>query len=233
MNGTRLGIYPFLKKSLKKRLPKDTPSFPIDLASGMMAGVAGAALGSPFQLIKTRMMAYSKVKTTLLGQQHKYNSLLHGIRTVVKEEGLAGLQRAVKACMLKVAVASSVQLSTYDLCKRQLAKSQAWKEGASPTATHIVSALAASFCVVSVINPIEVVNTRLYNQTGNVYKSAVDCFCKTLAKEGIQGLYKGYPAHFMRVAPHTVLTFVFVEALRSQYIELKGRQQEQRGSLSQ
>jgi hypothetical protein len=61
---------------------------------------------------------------------------------------------------------------------------------------------------------VQVVNTRLYNQKGEKYKGMTDCFVKTIASEGPTGLYKGFSAHFMRVAPHTILTFVFLEALQ-------------------
>ena len=49
------------------------------------------------------------------------------------------------------------------------------------------------------------------------YLGAADCLWKTVANEGFGGLYKGWSAHFLRVAPHTVLTFVLLEALKSRF----------------
>ena len=44
---------------------------------------------------------------------------------------------------------------------------------------------------------------------------ALDCAFKTVAAEGPLGLYKGAGAHFLRVGPHTVLTFLILEQARA------------------
>ena len=65
---------------------------------------------------------------------------------------------------------------------------------------------------------LQVINTRLYAQGSSaMYRGAGDCLWKTVSTEGVQGLYKGWSAHFLRVAPHTVLTFVLLEALKSRF----------------
>jgi solute carrier family 25 protein 34/35 len=44
----------------------------------------------------------------------------------------------------------------------------------------------------------------MYNQTGNLYKSAFDCLFQTIRTEGLLAIYKGYFAHLARILPHTV-----------------------------
>ena len=53
--------------------------------------------------------------------------------------------------------------------------------------------------------------SRMYNQTGNLYSSALDCFLKTLKTEGVLAIYKGFTAHLARILPHTVLTLTLAE----------------------
>lgn len=215
MNGTRFGLYPTFKRNVRQCAPPSVPDVFVDMVSGVGVGVIGAAIGSPFQMIKIRMQSYSSSSATMaVAEQHKYKSLSHGLATVLKEEGVAGWRRAMDACMVKVALASAVQLSVYDHAKGRLQRSSEWKQRFGATETHIAASLAASLAVVSAINPLEVVSTRLYNQKGEKYKGVTDCFVKTIASEGPTGLYKGFSAHFMRVAPHTILTFVFLEALQ-------------------
>ena len=50
---------------------------------------------------------------------------------------------------------------------------------------------------------------RLYNQTGNLYGGVFDCLFKTIRKEGVLAIYKGFFAHLARILPHTVSTLLY------------------------
>ena len=52
---------------------------------------------------------------------------------------------------------------------------------------------------------------------GQLYRGYVDCFSKTMRKEGLTGLYKGLGASYFRLGPHTVLSLFFWEELRKLY----------------
>lgn len=70
------------------------------------------------------------------------------------------------------------------------------------------------------MNPFDVACTRLYNQKvvdgrGATYTGPVDVLVKTIRAEGIRGVYKGSLVHWMRIGPHTMLTFLFLEQLQA------------------
>lgn len=46
--------------------------------------------------------------------------------------------------------------------------------------------------------------SRMYNQTGNLYKGVFDCLYKTVSTEGLLAIYKGFLPHLARILPHTV-----------------------------
>ena len=64
------------------------------------------------------------------------------------------------------------------------------------------------------------VRNRLYSQPlgpdgeGVLYRGALDC-ARTLAQtEGLRGFYRGFWSHYIRVGPHYVLTFTFLEQIK-------------------
>ncbi|KAI9228193.1 MAG: mitochondrial carrier domain-containing protein [Piptocephalis tieghemiana] len=224
MNGTRIGAYEPIKEGYFRLAGISSPdqpgSFPLRVLAGASAGVVGALVGSPLFLIKTRLQAYSP--TLPVGVQHHYHGVIDALTQVVKSRGWLGLYQGATAAMIRTAMGSSVQLSTYDETKRLLSHHAAhWlgsEEGGENIRLHAVASLITGTFVCVAMNPMDVVSTRLYNQDptgkGHRYSGPVDCVVKTLRTEGPRGLYKGFLAHYLRIGPHTVLTFVFLEQAR-------------------
>eukprot|EP00007_Cunea_sp_BSH-02190019_P000543 CAMPEP_0174239194 /NCGR_PEP_ID=MMETSP0417-20130205/13799_1 /TAXON_ID=242541 /ORGANISM="Mayorella sp, Strain BSH-02190019" /LENGTH=386 /DNA_ID=CAMNT_0015318109 /DNA_START=26 /DNA_END=1183 /DNA_ORIENTATION=- len=185
------------------------------IAAGAGAGVLGAVVASPLYLVKTRMQVSSPVNPSV-GAQRNYSGMRSALREVYKEGGVRELWRGSRAASLRVAGGSSAQLGSYDWCKSTLQ----YNTGFSGAPLHLLASLYSGVFVVLVMNPFDVVSTRIYNQPivdgrGTLYEGVADCFRKTVRTEGMRGLYKGVIAHWLRVGPHTCLTFVFLEQLRS------------------
>ena len=219
LNGCRLGFYEPLRKTITTAVYDDAQvqSVGINVFAGASSGIIGAAFGSPFFLVKTRLQSYSPFLP--VGTQHKYRNMLDGMRQIKSTEGFGGLYRGVNAAMVRTGFGSSVQLPTYFFAKRNLIKHLDMKDGPG---LHLASSTASGFVVCCVMHPpgrypvsqaqftlanyhgIDTIMSRMYNQTGNLYKSGLDCLVKTVRKEGIFALYKGYFAHLARILPHTV-----------------------------
>lgn len=69
-------------------------------------------------------------------------------------------------------------------------------------------AVATTLC-----QPVDVLKTRAMNAKPGEVKSILSLVTST-AKEGPLAFFKGYIPAFVRLAPHTILTFVFLEQLR-------------------
>lgn len=201
LNGCRLGFYEPLRKSLTTALYSDATkqSFGINLFSGAASGILGAAAGSPFFLVKTRLQSYSP--SLPVGTQHQYKGAVDGFGQIYRSEGVRGLYRGVVPAMVRTGFGSSVQLPTYFFAKRRLVKHLGMEEGMP---LHIASSTASGFVVCCVMHPPDTVMSRMYNQTGNLYNSAFDCLYRTVKTEGLLAVYKGYFAHLARILPHTV-----------------------------
>lgn len=134
--------------------------------------------------------------------------------------------------MTRTGVGSAVQLSTYDGTKNYLLKSGYFHLGSqghgyvlslipSRIELHFCASLLTSFFVCIAMNPFDVASVRMYNQQptvdgrkGSLYKNGLDCIGKTVRAEGVFALYKGLGAHYLRIGPHTILTFVILEQLK-------------------
>jgi solute carrier family 25 protein 34/35 len=128
------------------------------------------------------------------------------------------MYRGVSAAALRVAVGSSVQLSTYDITKQKLVqelKEQGYDD--KSITVHFLAAATSSLFATFAMNPFDVVSTRMYMQrAGNErkYNGILDCITKTLRTEGVRGVYKGALSQYYRLAPHTILTFILFEQLK-------------------
>lgn len=147
LNGCRLGFYEPMRKTLSGLLYRNeaVQSLPINMFCGAASGIIGAAAGSPFFLVKTRLQSFSPFFP--VGTQHEYRNALDGVRQIHRAEGLRGLYRGVSAAMIRTGFGSSVQLPTYFFAKRRLQRHLGMTEG---PALHLASS-AASGCVVCVV----------------------------------------------------------------------------------
>ena len=197
-------------------------SLGVNIFSGASSGILGAAFGSPFFLVKTRLQSFSPFLP--VGTQHGYKNTFDGLRKIHSREGIKGLYRGVGPAMVRTGFGSSVQLPTYFFAKRRLVKHLGMEEG---PALHLASSSVSGFVVCCVMHPpgewscsydlqsadlvADTIMSRMYNQTGNLYSGLFDCLFKTVKTEGLLAIYKGYFAHLARILPHTILTLSLAE----------------------
>lgn len=150
LNGCRLGFYEPMRAGLSKLLLKDSKaqSLGINMFCGASSGVIGAAAGSPFFLVKTRLQSYSPFLP--VGTQHTYRNAWDGLSQIYKGEGVRGLYRGVGAAMIRTGFGSSVQLPTYFFAKRRLQKHAGMEEG---PALHLSSSAVSGFVVCCFMHP--------------------------------------------------------------------------------
>lgn len=211
LNGSRLGFYEPLRGFLNKSFyPDEEPhkiqNASINVVSGAASGIIGAVLGSPLFLVKTRLQSYSDF--IKIGEQTHYTGVWNGLKTIFQKEGFLGLYRGVDAAILRTGAGSSVQLPIYNTAKHFLLDHDLMKEG---TGLHLTASTISGLGVAVVMNPWDVILTRIYNQKGDLYKGPLDCFVKTVRIEGISALYKGFEAQVFRIAPHTIICLTFME----------------------
>jgi solute carrier family 25 protein 34/35 len=231
LNGSRLGFYEPMRRAINKfvgRGPDEQIPWTSVLA-GASSGAIGASLGNPLFLIKARMQAYSPAFP--VGAQHFYKSSFDALASVVRKEGARGLVRGIDAAILRTSMGSSVQLPSYNFTKTQLVSRGILP--ADSTWTFLASSFVSGACVCMAMQPADTALTRMYNQptkqlsngkfVGALYANPIDCLWKTFKTEGIRGWYKGTTAHFLRIAPHTIITLTANDLIVNLYKKARHR----------
>lgn len=191
--------------------PKDKNTGPPSFANRLLAGAGGGAISAvvcnPIDLTKTRLqLEANHSRGTPAGA-----SATELVTQVVREEGLLGLWRGTSATIMRSTFGGAVLMGVHAQLKEPFAAVLPNVAIADASA----ALLAGAACVV-VINPTDVLRTRLYSQPITscgqpvLYKGVVDCTRQVVATEGFQGLYKGAMANFYRMGPHWVLSLTIV-----------------------
>ena len=207
----RLGLYEPLKVWFGATDPAHTPLWK-KVCSGAIAGAIGSAIACPTDVIKIRLMALPT------GNHWEYRHTLHAFQAIVSSEGVRGLWTGVSATVKRSAVVAATAVSSYDHAKHSILNAELMNEG---PCLHIVASSIAGFVTNCVASPIDMVRTRFMNQKKDhnkkpvLYRGTLDCIVKTVRKEGLFGLYKGFIPNWTRTGTHTVVTFFVFEQLRA------------------
>ncbi|CAF0864518.1 unnamed protein product [Didymodactylos carnosus] len=207
----KIGIYQTLKRLFSKDI--STEKLYINVVSGMFSGAVANALASPTDLLKIRMQANHP------SIQNK--GLFRAIISIAQKEGVRGLWRGVIPNAQRAAVVSGVELSIYDWTKKQFL---CRLSGTDTISTHFLCSFVAGFAGAVASTPIDVVRTRLMNQSqlkgqlsnplSTNYNGAIDCLTKTVKNEGFFALYKGFVPNWLRLGPWNVVFFIAYEQLK-------------------
>ncbi|KAH8403800.1 hypothetical protein KR215_003051 [Drosophila sulfurigaster] len=215
INSFRLSIYTTAVDKRWMHKKNGEISFGLGLMWGAIGGVVGSYFSSPFFMIKTQLQSQA-ANEIAVGYQHSHTSLGSAMREIYKQGGIMGLWRGSLASLPRAAVGSGAQIATFGKTKALLVE---YDLVTQPTYNSFCAGLIAGSLMSVAITPPDVISTRLYNQgvdaqgRGLYYNGWLDCFFKILRSEGIYGMYKGFWANYLRIAPHSTLVLLFFDEL--------------------
>lgn len=206
----RLGFYKFLFNKRMKQ--KGEVILREKIVISLISGVLGTMIGNPADLALVRFQsdAYLPVE-----QRRNYKHVFDAFGRIIKEEGLLTLWRGAMPTMLRAVSINVSMLTTYDEIKEWFNKRSDVKD---TQAIRLKASAVAGFVLSLVSLPFDNIKTKMQKMTkdanGNYpYKGVVDCFRKSIQREGISGLWVGYPTFYMRVAPHAMLVLLVQDFL--------------------
>lgn len=201
----RFGIYEVGKQSMAA--PGEPISFTNRVLLASAAGAAGGFIGTPADMVNVRMQNDIKLP---LHERRNYKHAIDGLFRVWREEGFTRLFSGASTATSRAVFMTVGQLSFYDQVKIALLQSGIFQDNLT---THFLSSLTAGAVATTLTQPLDVLKTRAMNAKPGEFKGMSDLILYT-AKLGPIGFFRGYVPAFVRLAPQTILTFVFLEQLR-------------------
>ncbi|TPX37742.1 hypothetical protein SmJEL517_g00600 [Synchytrium microbalum] len=161
------------------------------LLAGLGAGITEAILiVTPTETIKTKLIDDANRQTP------KYRGLVHGIRTIVAEEGIGGIYRGVTSVILRQSANQAVRLSVYGVLKeavqdRYPVDAKTGKNLVPWYTTFGMGAIAGTITVYTTM-PLDVMKTRMQGlDAKRLYKNSLHCMYRVVVDDGFFALWKG------------------------------------------
>ncbi|KAJ9523434.1 hypothetical protein QJQ45_005343 [Haematococcus lacustris] len=161
----------------------------------------------PLDTIRTRLAVSSR---------GTYTGIMHVAARIRADEGLAAFYRGLTPSMIGILPYAGVDIALFEILKQTLFERAEAEERPPPHFTLLVAGMVSSSIAQVVSYPLALIRTRLQAQGGAgkpvKYSGMMDVVQKTLAKEGVQGLYKGLVPNILKLAPAAGLSWwVFEE----------------------
>ncbi|KAL7044918.1 hypothetical protein ACKWTF_002103 [Chironomus riparius] len=212
-SGVRIGTFDFLRKKFVHN--SESMTLGKSAIAGVSAGSLAQFLASPADLVKVQIQMEGRRR--LMGLEPRVNSAAHAFREIVRRGGIKGLWKGSIPNVQRAALVNLGDLTTYDSVKRYIISTFHLPDD---HVVHIISSICAGLVAAILATPADVIKTRVMNQPiddlgrGTLYKGSVDCFQKTVAKEGLYALYKGFLPCWIRMAPWSLTFWLSFEQIR-------------------
>eukprot|EP01111_Echinosteliopsis_oligospora_P004468 TRINITY_DN1724_c0_g1_i1.p1 TRINITY_DN1724_c0_g1~~TRINITY_DN1724_c0_g1_i1.p1 ORF type:complete len:310 (-),score=97.00 TRINITY_DN1724_c0_g1_i1:24-953(-) len=211
---TRLGSYNTYSELLAGKDENGKPkplSFVLKLVAGSAAGATGAVVGTPAEISLVRMTSDGRLPPE---QRRGYKNVFDALLRISREEGVLTMWRGCSPTVIRAVVLNAAQLATYDQAKQMLISSGYFGNNFG---THFTASLISGFISTAVSIPIDMAKTRIQTMKGAEYKNTVDCIVKVARQEGVFSLWRGFTPYFLRLGPHTIITFIVLEQMNKAY----------------
>ena len=164
-----------------------------------------------------------------VSQRRNYKNAFEGLYRMVFVEpgGWRNGFRGVSANSARAGLMTASQLASYDGFKRWLVQRSGFTWAADDgLATHFASSFWAGFVATTVCSPVDVVKTRIMSANAGGERISV-LLSRIYREEGWKWMFRGWVPSFVRLGPHTIATFLFLEQHKRLWRGWKGIGEEQ------
>ncbi|CAE6474078.1 unnamed protein product [Rhizoctonia solani] len=173
--------------------------------AGFFSAIPTTLVAGPAERVKVLLQVQGQ------GGQSKYSGPTDVVRQLYREGGLRSVFRGTAATLARDGPGSAAYFVAYEVAKKRLTPA-----GSDPSQLNlgavVVAGGLAGVAMWSVAIPPDVIKSRLQSAPSGTYSGFIDCTRKTIAKDGIKALWKGFGPAMARAFPANAATFLGVEA---------------------
>ncbi|KAF2120294.1 mitochondrial carrier domain-containing protein, partial [Lophiotrema nucula] len=206
---TRFALYGVFSRQMG--LMSSSPSEPLStsltiFSAGLAGGIAGL-IGNPAEVVLVRMCAEGAKPPQ---ERFNYRNAIDALVRIGREDGLKAYFRGLAPNIVRSVLMNVSQIATYAGAKRKLMSRYELRDDIK---THIGASFVAGTVATTVCAPADVLKSRFQNASSSGGpKIPITCY---IAETDLGFLMKGWTPAWLRLAPKTVLIFVFMEKLRA------------------
>ncbi|XP_010354653.2 tricarboxylate transport protein, mitochondrial isoform X2 [Rhinopithecus roxellana] len=198
----RFGMFEFLSNHMRDAQGRLDSTR--GLLCGLGAGVAEAVVVvCPMETIKVKFIHDQT------SPNPKYRGFFHGVREIVREQGLKGTYQGLTATVLKQGSNQAIRFFVMTSLRN-------WYRGDNPNKpmnpliTGVFGAIAGAASVFG-NTPLDVIKTRMQGLEAHKYRNTWDCGLQILRKEGLKAFYKGTVPRLGRVCLDVAIVFIIYD----------------------
>jgi solute carrier family 25 oxoglutarate transporter 11 len=211
---SRLGLFRTISQKFTPEggTAADIP-FMTMLGISLTAGGTAALIGTPADAALVRMQA----DTTLpVEQRRNYKWVGDALVRMAREEGLKGFFAGGTPTICRGLAINVGMFTTRDKFKQFNQNVLGMQPDGAPN--RFFSGFLSGWVAATATLPFDFIKTRLQKQKPDAngklqYNGVLDCAQKVLRSEGPMAFYAGYGTFVVRICPHIMLTWVFMDAI--------------------
>jgi hypothetical protein len=178
------------------------------LFCGAMGGGAAACIGVPSEVCLVRMSGDQKLAVDD-PMRRNYKGVFDAMRRILADEGVAGLWQGAAPTVARAMLLNMGQMPVASQAKPFILDNF----GIDGIGNKFLSSIIAAFFAAGFSTPADVIKSTMQNAPKGTATGVIEVTTKLVKAEGPMALYKGFTPAFVKVAPHTVISFMILDYL--------------------
>lgn len=200
------------------KVQKDSPTvaFLKDFAIGGTAGGISKTVAAPIERVKLLIQTQDANPRIRSGEVPRYTGIMNCFTRVHAEQGMLSFWRGNGANVIRYIPQQAFNLSFKDTIKKLFPKYSPKTDFAMFFGVNLASAGLAAAGSLSICYPLDFARTRLASDVGSgkkTFEGIGDCIKKTVANQGVAGLYNGFGASVAGVVVYRGLQMGFMDSI--------------------